>query len=145
MKTKEWKGFGPEPSLKPIPFMKVIKNGKEYTLCKLPIVITKQDLELDAKKGDSTFISEKDYEPMECCICGADMPTIHHTNNPSPLTPNTTAKMALEEQLPHRCCSKCTWEKVIPARHNNKSYYTEKDKFYAELGISPVELVEVDQ
>tara|TARA_B100000073_G_C23343132_1_gene415716 strand:+ start:90 stop:518 length:429 start_codon:yes stop_codon:yes gene_type:complete len=133
MKTKEWKGFGPEPSPKPIPFMKVIKNGKEYTLCKLPIVITKQDLELDAKKGDSTFISEKDYEPMECCICGAYMPTIHDTHNPAPYGPMTTAKMAKEDNSPSRCCSRCDDNMVLAARLGNLNYLKESEEFYKEL------------
>ena len=148
MKTKGWKAFGKQPKPRTTNVL-IYKKGKKNKESRkgfaVPIFSDTSIFELAAQQEGSTMISEKDYKPMKCCICGTDMPTIHHTNNPSPLTPNTTAKMALEEQLPHRCCSKCTWEKVIPARHNNKSYYTEKDKFYAELGISPVELVEVDQ
>ena len=64
----------------------------------------------------STMIHEKDYVPMNCCLCGAYMETIHDTHNPQPLTPKCYAKEALLDNLPHRCCSKCNHEKVNPAR-----------------------------
>ena len=79
------------------------------------------------------MISEKDYVPMECCLCGAHMPSIHNTHNPYPFTPNTTAKMALEENLPHRCCSKCANEKVLPARMSSHYDQFSKDNFYDNL------------
>lgn len=56
---------------------------------------------------DSTFIHEKDYEPMNCCLCGKHMPSIHDTHNPSPITPKCYAKEAKEKNLPYRCCNEC--------------------------------------
>ena len=64
----------------------------------------------------STMIHEKDYETMNCCLCGKEMVSIHETHNPSPLTPNTTAKEAYDNNLPHRCCGECNAEVVTPAR-----------------------------
>ena len=58
-------------------------------------------------REDSTFIHEKDYEPMNCCLCGMHMPSIHDTHNPYPFTKKCTAKESLEENLPHRCCTTC--------------------------------------
>ena len=58
----------------------------------------------------STMIHEKDYVPMDCYLCGAHMPSIHDTHNPQPLSPATTAKQALEGNLPYRCCSECNKE-----------------------------------
>ena len=55
----------------------------------------------------STMIHERDYEPMNCCLCGEHMPSIHDTHNPEPFTPKCWAKDALDNNLPHRCCSKC--------------------------------------
>jgi len=72
-----------------------------------------------SQQEGSTMIHEKDYVPMNCCLCGADMPTIHHTHNPSPLTPKCYAKEAIEENLPHRCCGRCDQTKVIPQRIRN--------------------------
>ena len=56
---------------------------------------------------DSTFIHERDYEPMDCCLCGEHMPSIHDTHNPYPFTKRCTAKEALDNNLPHRCCNSC--------------------------------------
>ena len=39
-----------------------------------------------------TMIHERDYVPMDCCLCGKHMPSIHDTHNPAPITPETTAK-----------------------------------------------------
>lgn len=64
----------------------------------------------------STMIHEKDYETMNCCLCGKEMVSIHETHNPSPLTPDTTAKEAHENNLPHRCCGECNAKVVTPAR-----------------------------
>jgi len=64
----------------------------------------------------STMIHEKDYETMNCCLCGKEMVSIHETHNPSPFTPDTTAKDAYENNLPHRCCGECNAKKVCPAR-----------------------------
>ena len=68
----------------------------------------------------STMIKSTDYEPMNCCLCGARMETIHDTHNPEPLTPRTYAKEALEKGSPNRCCSKCNHEKVMPERVTDK-------------------------
>ena len=65
---------------------------------------------------DSGMIHEKDYVPMNCCICGAEMNSIHDTHNPSPIAPQCTAKESLEKGLPHRCCTKCDHSVVIPER-----------------------------
>lgn len=67
---------------------------------------------------DSTMIHERDYEPMNCCICGKEMNSIHDTHNPSPINTETrcTAKKALEQNLPHRCCTECDESVVIPER-----------------------------
>ena len=64
----------------------------------------------------STMIHEKDYQPMNCCLCGKEMVSIHETHNPSPLAPHTYAKEAQEQNLPHRCCGECNITKVTPAR-----------------------------
>ena len=64
----------------------------------------------------STMIHEKDYQPMNCCLCGKEMVSIHDTHNPAPLTPRTYAKEALEQNLPHRCCSECNATRVFTAR-----------------------------
>ena len=72
--------------------------------------------DIGAELEGSTFIHSKDYVPMECCLCGALMPSIHDTNNPEPLTPRCYAKQALEENLPHRCCNKCDKEMVLGTR-----------------------------
>ena len=55
----------------------------------------------------STGIHERDYVPMDCYICGAHMPSIHDTHNADPIAPGTTAKEALDNNLPYRCCSEC--------------------------------------
>ena len=65
---------------------------------------------------DSTMIHERDFVPMNCCICGAEMNSIHNTHNPYPITPFCTAKIAHDENLPHRCCTKCDHSVVIPER-----------------------------
>jgi len=62
------------------------------------------------------MIHEKDFVPMDCVLCGAEMKTVHDTGNPYPLTEKCYAKEALEEGNPNRCCSKCNREKVLPAR-----------------------------
>ena len=67
----------------------------------------------------STMIHEKDYVPMNCCLCGAYMETIHDTHSPDPIAPRTTAKQAKERNLPHRCCGKCNQTRVLPERLNN--------------------------
>ena len=69
-----------------------------------------------SEQPGSTMIHERDYQPMKCCLCGKDMPSIHDTHNPAPLAPHTYAKEALEKNLPHRCCSECDRTKVIPTR-----------------------------
>ena len=63
----------------------------------------------------SSMIHERDYVPMDCCLCGKHMPSIHDTHNPYPFTPKTTPKQALDNNLPHRCCSECD-VKVINKR-----------------------------
>ena len=64
----------------------------------------------------TTMIHERDYQPIKCCLCGKDMPSIHDTHNARPLAPSITAKEALEQNLPHRCCSECQAERVMPER-----------------------------
>ena len=64
----------------------------------------------------SSMIHERDYQPMKCCLCGKDMPSIHDTHNARPLAPSVTAKEALDQDLPHRCCSECHAERVMPER-----------------------------
>ena len=68
----------------------------------------------------STMIHEKDYQPMNCCLCGKEMVSIHETHNPAPLAPHTYAKEALEQNLPHRCCGECDATRVNPARAARK-------------------------
>ena len=63
-----------------------------------------------------TMIHEKDYVSMDCCLCGAEMETVHDTNNPEPITERCYAKEALETGNPDRCCNKCDKTKVLPAR-----------------------------
>lgn len=76
------------------------------------------------------MIHEKSYKPMKCCLCDAEMKTIHDTHNPFPLAPFTYAKEAFEKQLPHRCCSRCNAEKVMPARLNDMKLYRETCNHY---------------
>ena len=64
----------------------------------------------------SNLIHEKDYQPMNCCLCGKEMVSIHETHNPAPLAPHTLAKEAQEQNLPHRCCGECNATRVCPAR-----------------------------
>ena len=75
----------------------------------------RETLNLYSQQEGSTMIHEDDYVPMNCCLCGARMETIHDTHNPSPLAPKCYAKEALMDFLPHRCCSKCD-RKVLAAR-----------------------------
>ena len=77
---------------------------------------------------NSTMIHSKDYQPMNCVICGAHMPTIHHTHNPHPYTSACIAKDALLNHREDRCCSKCDKEIVLPLRMktgnaNDSAYY----------------------
>lgn len=69
----------------------------------------------DSYEPESTFMHERDYEPMNCCLCGKHMPSIHDTHNPEPLTPKCWAKEAQDNDLPHRCCSSCN-KKVTTIR-----------------------------
>lgn len=64
----------------------------------------------------SDWIHEKEYEPMNCCMCGKVMTSVHETHNPYPLTPKCLAVHALEDSLPHRCCEDCDMKHVIPMR-----------------------------
>lgn len=41
-----------------------------------------------------------------CCICGGEY--TNYGNNPDPIVVDNTGEL--------RCCWKCDWEKVIPAR-----------------------------
>jgi len=72
----------------------------------------------------STMIHEKDYQPMNCCLCGKEMLSIHDTHNPFPLAPHTYAKEAQEHNLPHRCCGECNATRVNPARAERKGLTT---------------------
>ena len=72
----------------------------------------------------STMIHEKDYKPMNCCLCGKEMVSIHETHNPAPLAPHTYAKEAQEQNLPHRCCGECNATRVNPARAERKGLTT---------------------
>lgn len=69
---------------------------------------------------DSTMIHEKTYQPMNCCLCGKEMVSIHETHNPAPPAPHTSAKEAQEQNLPHRCCAVCNATRVNPARAERK-------------------------
>jgi len=140
MTNKEFKGFGKEPDRSPLPSNKTLEKWCEQA--------NEGDVSAQMKIGNwwntltnsfadmesSTFIKESAYEPIDCCLCGAHMPSINDTHNPFPLTQNCTAKMALEENLPHRCCSKCASEKVLPARMGSHYDQFTKDTFYKNLG-----------
>ena len=93
-------------------------KSKKYSKKVMQLVNEQQDRALDeySQKEGSTMIHSKDYIPMNCCICGKNMPTIHDTHNPVPLTPKCYAKEAQENNLPHRCCSTCDRYFVLPAR-----------------------------
>ena len=88
-----------------------------------------------SEKEDSTFIHSKDYQPMNCVICGADMPTIHHTHNPYPYTSACIAKDALLNNREDRCCSKCDKEIVLPLRM--KTGNTNDSAYYKKWKINP--------
>ena len=70
----------------------------------------------DSTREGSKLIHERDYEPMECCICGAEMNSIHDTANPEPVTIRCTAKDSLEQDLPYRCCKDCDQVIILPLR-----------------------------
>ena len=76
----------------------------------------------------STMIHERDYIPMNCCLCDKHMPSIHDTHNPQPLTPKCFAKEAQEKQkqglLAYRCCQDC----------NNSVVADRRDKDIAKRG-----------
>ena len=141
MTTKEFKGFGKEPDRCLLPSNKTLtkwceqaNEGDVYAQIQLGNYMNTLT-NLAAEQEGSTMIKESDYEPMNCCLCGAYMASVNDTHNPFPLTQNCTAKMALEENLPHRCCSKCVREKVMPARFSAPHHFQiEKDKFYENLG-----------
>ena len=139
MNNKEWKGFGKEPKKT---FQRVsdetmkewVKQANKGNVnAQMNIANWWNNLcEEDANKEGSLMIKESDYEPMDCCLCGSHMPSIHSTHNPYPFTDNTTAKMALDDHLPHRCCSNCAREKVIPARMSSNFDQFTKDRFYED-------------
>tara|TARA_B100000424_G_scaffold214585_1_gene172350 strand:- start:866 stop:1375 length:510 start_codon:yes stop_codon:yes gene_type:complete len=62
------------------------------------------------------WIHENEYKPMNCCLCGKEMTSVHETHNPFPLTPKCFAKDAVEDSLPHRCCDECDVKYVLPKR-----------------------------
>tara|TARA_B100001093_G_scaffold370059_1_gene355012 strand:- start:370 stop:867 length:498 start_codon:yes stop_codon:yes gene_type:complete len=62
------------------------------------------------------WIHENEYKPMNCCLCGKEMTSVHETHNPCPLTPKCRAIDAIEDSLPHRCCDDCDVKYVIPKR-----------------------------
>jgi hypothetical protein len=140
MSKKQFKGFSEEakrkflfpPKKKLKKWCKRANNGDAQAMMNLNNYMN-LICENAAQKEGSTMISEKDYVPMECCLCGAHMPSIHNTHNPYPLAPNTTAKMALEQNLPHRCCSECVSTKVISARMSIAFDQSSKDDFYNNL------------
>ena len=98
-----------------------LMNGNNELFVRVYTLWQWDQYDLYSEKEDSTFIHSKEYVPMKCCLCGADMPTIHDTHNPEPFTPRTYAKEALLDSLPHRCCGKCNLEKVTPARFGVES------------------------
>ena len=129
MKSKHPKGFGEKPKKNPAKNIEIAvdqmqtwtmkaRNGDVSARLKAKNAQANFWNEYSQIEG-STAIHERDYKPMKCCLCGADMPSIHDTHNPAPLTRITYAKEALEKNLPYRCCAKCDREKVIPARIYN--------------------------
>jgi len=79
-----------------------------------------------------TMIHEDDYVPMDCCLCGSTMKSVHDTHNPFPLAPFCYAKEALEKGLPHRSCTDCQ-PKVLISRNVNpyaKAEYSRLCKTY---------------
>lgn len=50
-------------------------------------------------------------ENLSCCFCNIKI-NYRESHNPEPLM-----------EYPNRCCSKCNYEKVIPARLNNVKNY----------------------
>ena len=136
MPKREFKGFGKEPERSSMPSNKTLEKWVQQA--------NQGDVSAQMKIGNwwntltnsfadmegSTFIKESAYKPMDCYICGAHMPSVNDTHNPFPLTQNCTAKMALEENLPFRCCSKCMREKVLPARFANLQNQFTEDTFY---------------
>ena len=140
MTKKEFKGFGKEPDRCSMPSNKTLEKwceqaneGDVFAQMKLGNYMNTLTNSFAQQEG-STFIKESDYQPIDCCLCGSHMPSVNDTHNPYPLTQNCTAKMALEENLPYRCCSKCVKEKVIPARMTSHYDQFTKDRFYETLG-----------
>ena len=99
--------------------------------------------EISKNKG-SGMIHESDYESMNCCLCGKEMNSIHDTHNPYPLAPSATAKEALESGSSNRCCTKCNWHDVRPARQKiqpnaKKLVFLPDDVIHYRLSLSPVQ------
>ncbi len=119
------KGFGESPNNKEKLTPKIFNKWQKKALMgdidsQLKVTnFFRNEWNKDSYKPDSTMIHERDYEPMDCFLCGKHMPSIHDTHNPEPYTPRCTAKNALEDNLSHRCCSECNAD-VSEARRQKK-------------------------
>jgi hypothetical protein len=76
-----------------------------------------------------TMIHEDDYVPMDCCLCGSKMESVHDTHNPFPLAPFCYAKESLEKGLPHRSCTDCE-PNVLISRIPKAAEYSRLCKTY---------------
>jgi len=119
----DYKGFGLTPKKKSTKisdktlrkWVELANEGKTEYRIKLMNFYRNSYNEYSQMEG-STMIHEKDYKPMNCCLCGKHMDFIHDTHNPYPLAPHCYAKEAQENNLPHRCCGECNTNRVTPER-----------------------------
>ena len=98
------------------PYFTALINGLEVLYSSLSTVETDKSSQLSAdflsSKFEEKMLRKKMLgkkmlgNPIDCALCGIEMKTIQDTHNPYPLTENEK----------DRCCSKCNFEKVIPAR-----------------------------
>ena len=61
------------------------------------------------------MLHEDLYKPIDCCLCGKEMKTIHDTNCAFPLARLQSAKEAFQSHNKYRSCNKCEVD-VLDAR-----------------------------
>ena len=92
------KGFGKQPKKKEIATKEELQHicdlmnaGNPEGFSRYAQMMNDMCNKCSEQEG-STMIHEKDYVPMNCCLCGKHMSSIHDTHNPFPLTPRCYAK-----------------------------------------------------
>ncbi len=116
--NKKWK----DPSSRVLKLSNEITDWVDLTKDPTPVV-------RGVDNSCPTMIHEDDYVPMDCCLCGSKMASVHDTHNPFPLAPFCYAKEALEKGLPHRSCIDCE-PKVLISRIPKSTEYSRLCKTY---------------